>query len=69
MITKDQDFVQLLNRLGPPPQVVWVTSGNTSNAQMRGILGQTFHKMVSLLRVGEPLVEITTIFSGVPMSL
>ncbi|RKU15082.1 hypothetical protein C6500_20525 [Candidatus Poribacteria bacterium] len=61
VITKDHDFIQLLNRLGPPPQVVWVTSGNTSNAKMREILGQTFHKTVSLLRAGEPLVEITTI--------
>ena len=61
VITKDQDFIQLLNRLGPPPQVVWVTSGNTSNAKMREILGQTFHKTVSLLRAGEPLVEIMTI--------
>ena len=30
VITKDQDFVHLLNQLGPPPQVVWITCGNTS---------------------------------------
>ena len=61
VITKDQDFIQLLNRLGPPPQVVWVTCGNTSNAQMRNILIQTFQRTVSLLQSGESLVEITAI--------
>ena len=29
--TKDIDFVLLLERLGPPPQVIWLTCGNTSN--------------------------------------
>ena len=61
VITKDQDFVQLLNRLGSPPQVVWVTCGNTSNAQMREILGQTFQRAISLLQSGESLIEITAI--------
>ena len=31
VLTKDSDFVQLLERRGPPPQVVWLTCGNTSN--------------------------------------
>ena len=25
VMTKDSDFVLLLDRLGPPPQVIWVT--------------------------------------------
>jgi predicted nuclease of predicted toxin-antitoxin system len=29
VITKDQDFVRLVGRLGPPPNVIWVTCGNT----------------------------------------
>jgi len=61
VITKDQDFVHLLNQLGPPPQVVWVTCGNTSNAQMREILQQNFQKVFSLLQSGESLIEITAI--------
>ena len=61
IITKDQDFVQLLNQLGPPPQVVWVTCGNTSNAQMREILQQNFQKVLLLLQSGESLIEITAI--------
>ena len=59
VITKDQDFVRLLSQLGPPPQVVWITCGNTSNAQMRQILRQTFPETLLLLQAGEPLVEIT----------
>jgi len=35
IVTKDADFVRLLESLGPPPQVVWMTCGNTSNARLR----------------------------------
>jgi predicted nuclease of predicted toxin-antitoxin system len=58
VITKDADFVTLLNRLGPPPQVLWITCGNTSNARLRQILSATLPDAVELLRSGEPLVEI-----------
>ena len=59
VMTKDRDFVQLLERAGPPPQVIWITCGNTSNAHMRDILRQTFANTLLLLRQGEPIVEIT----------
>lgn len=29
LITKDSDFVELVNRLGSPPQIIWLTCGNT----------------------------------------
>lgn len=58
VLTKDQDFVYLLERLGPPPKVVWLTCGNTSNAYLRGILGRTLVQALSLLDKGEALVEI-----------
>lgn len=58
VITKDRNFVQLLNRLGPPPKIVWVTCGNTSNAQMRDILRQDFPSTLLLLQQGKSLVEI-----------
>jgi predicted nuclease of predicted toxin-antitoxin system len=32
LMTKDSDFVELVGRLSIPPQVIWITSGNTSNA-------------------------------------
>lgn len=33
VMTKDKDFVELVNRLGMPPQVIWLTCGNTSNVR------------------------------------
>jgi predicted nuclease of predicted toxin-antitoxin system len=41
VLTKDVDFVLLLQRLGPPPHVLWVRCGNTSNAYLRRLLTDT----------------------------
>jgi len=59
LMTKDSDFPKLLERFGPPPQVLWVTLGNTSNARMRQVLQATLPRSLMLLRNGEPLVEIS----------
>jgi predicted nuclease of predicted toxin-antitoxin system len=61
VITKDRDFVEMVERLGIPPQVVWITCGNTSNARLRILLEATFAQAVQLLETGEPLVEISNI--------
>jgi predicted nuclease of predicted toxin-antitoxin system len=61
VMTKDSDFVLLLDRLGPPPQVIWVTCGNTSNARLKEILTNTLPKALELLTSGERLVEINAI--------
>lgn len=58
VVTKDEDFVQLLERRGPPPQVVWVACGNVSNAELRRIVSTAWPRAADLLRAGEPLVEI-----------
>ena len=58
VMTKDQDFVALLDRLGPPPKVIWLTCGNTSNAHLKHLLGQTLPDALGLL-IKEPLVEIS----------
>jgi predicted nuclease of predicted toxin-antitoxin system len=58
VMTKDYDFVELLERLGPPPQVLWVTCGNTTNARLRNILTASLPAAMRLLEQGEPLVEI-----------
>lgn len=58
VITKDADFATLLERHGPPPRIVWLTCGNTSNARMREILEATWPAAHSLLEAGEKLVEI-----------
>lgn len=58
VITKDQDFSALLARFGPPPQVLWLTCGNTSNARLREICEALLPQARQLLQQGEPLVEI-----------
>jgi predicted nuclease of predicted toxin-antitoxin system len=59
VMSKDEDFRSLVERLGPPPQVLWVTCGNTSNARLREILTKSLLPAMDLLRRGEPLVEIS----------
>ena len=58
VVTKDEDFVQLLDRQGPPPQIVWVTCGNVRNAVLREIVGAAWPRVSALLAAGEPLIEI-----------
>lgn len=61
VMTKDSDFVLLLERFGPPPQVLWVTCGNTSNIRFKEILTGTLPKALELLESGEKLVEISAL--------
>jgi predicted nuclease of predicted toxin-antitoxin system len=59
VMTKDEDFVRLVERNGSPPQVIWVTSGNMSNAHFQSLLLQTFPDAKSLIEAGETVVEIS----------
>ena len=59
VMTKDSDFVLLLDQFGPPPQVVWVTCGNTSNARLKEIFTAVFLRAVGLIEAGEALIEIS----------
>jgi len=59
VLTKDRDFVDLLERLGPPPKVIWITVGNTSNQHLEQVLSATLADALKLLQSGEPLVEIS----------
>jgi predicted nuclease of predicted toxin-antitoxin system len=59
VITKDRDFVDLVERLGPPPKVIWITLGNTSNANLKRILAATLRDVLALLEQGEVLVEVS----------
>jgi predicted nuclease of predicted toxin-antitoxin system len=58
VMTKDSDFLELLDRLGPPPQVIWLRCGNTSNARLKQLLTHALPPVLEMLRSGEPLVEI-----------
>jgi len=58
IMSKDSDFIKLLDRYGPPPSIIWITSGNTSNANMRHILQQHLKTAIEMINAGERLVEI-----------
>jgi predicted nuclease of predicted toxin-antitoxin system len=58
VMTKDSDFVRLLEEFGPPPQVIWLTCGNTSNVRLKQILANALPRAIILLESGEALVEI-----------
>jgi predicted nuclease of predicted toxin-antitoxin system len=62
VMSKDEDFRALVERLGPPPQVLWVTCGNTANARLREILTKSLPAAIELLQRGEPLVEISDVY-------
>ena len=59
VMTKDSDFLDLLDRHGPPPQVLWLTCGNTSNAHLKQILSATLPEAITLLETGERLIEVS----------
>ena len=59
VLTKDSDFVSLLDRFGPPPKIIWLTCGNTSNANLKIILSKTLADAIELISHGEEIVEIS----------
>lgn len=59
VLTEDRDFVQLMERHGAPPCVLWLTCGNTSNARLREILSVALGDALALVATGERLVEIS----------
>jgi predicted nuclease of predicted toxin-antitoxin system len=58
VMTKDVDFVDLLQRHGPPPKIIWITCGNTSKAALQKVISRAWSSVAALLTNGEPLVEI-----------
>ena len=47
-----------LDAQGPPPQVIWLRLGNSSNAALQQVLVTSLLRALELLRSGEPWVEI-----------
>jgi predicted nuclease of predicted toxin-antitoxin system len=58
VITKDEDFVRLLESHGPPPSIVWVRVGNVRNANLNAIFSRHWESVSAQVAAGEPLVEI-----------
>ncbi|MFU8789154.1 MAG: DUF5615 family PIN-like protein [Methylobacter sp.] len=59
VISKDSDFVEMVLRLGAPPQLLWVTCGNVTNRRLQKLLLQLFPRAQELPLSGEAIVEIT----------
>ena len=49
IMTKDSDFVDLVCRLGQPPQALWLTYGNVTNRNLRRLLSDTFEQALAEL--------------------
>jgi len=58
LISKDIDFVDLVQQRGSPPQLLWVTCGNVTNRRLQQVFAATFERAMSLLREGGSVVEI-----------
>jgi predicted nuclease of predicted toxin-antitoxin system len=61
IMSKDSDFADLVRTQGPPPQVIWVTCGNTTNRALRRFLGATLRGGLEKLEAGEPLVRLVEV--------
>lgn len=59
IITKGSDFIDLVCRLGTPPQILWLTCGNVTNRYLRRLLNATLPDALEQLQQGEMIVETT----------
>lgn len=59
IMSKDADFLDLLEKFGAPPNLIWITCGNTSNAEMREILSHSLANVIELISRGETIVELS----------
>jgi predicted nuclease of predicted toxin-antitoxin system len=58
ILTKDEDFLRLVGKHGPPPSIIWVTIGNTSNRRMKELLTDRLPRTLQLIKEGNAVVEI-----------
>jgi predicted nuclease of predicted toxin-antitoxin system len=63
VITKDSDFVQIQERRGPPPRLIWITCGNRRNRDLKDLIARSWPRVKELLAAGETLIEINEIRS------
>lgn len=59
IMTKDSDFIDLVCRLGTPPEILWLTCGNVTNRNLRQLLTATLSDALEQLRQGAMIVEIS----------
>jgi predicted nuclease of predicted toxin-antitoxin system len=59
VLTKDRDFLELSIRLGPPPRVILLRCGNTSNLVLRRLLLARWADVVTGIESGDSVIEIS----------
>ncbi len=59
VLTKDDDFVDLVTRLSPPPQELWLRVGNVTNRGLREFRPKVLPQAITALESGVPLVELS----------
>jgi predicted nuclease of predicted toxin-antitoxin system len=59
LLSKDEDIVNLVLRKKPPPYVIWITTGNLSNIDLKSILLTNLEEAVEYIQnANSPFVEI-----------
>jgi predicted nuclease of predicted toxin-antitoxin system len=58
VMTKDADFARMVERFGPPPRVIWLRCGNTSNAALKDLLVRELPACLVRLADGDSIVEL-----------
>ena len=59
IVTKDEDFADLVTRLDPPPQILWLRIGNVTNRALQEYFSAVLPRAIELLAGGEPLIELS----------
>ncbi len=60
LISKDYDFLGILDRLKPPPKLIWLTMGNCPTKRMKIILEEELMPAIKeLLNTSTTFIEIT----------
>lgn len=64
LLTRDEDFIRLSIMRGAPPQVIWITLGNCSNATLIALVRTRHAAIEAFLAQG----EATFLALGAPVS-
>jgi predicted nuclease of predicted toxin-antitoxin system len=59
ILTKDHDFLEIVETRGTPPKILWLTCGNCSNDQVHEILRRMLPRAIEALMTRESIVEIS----------
>lgn len=58
ILSKDSDFVELVERMGAPPHLIWLRCGNLTNPALEVLLSTTLRDALDQIQAGAPIVEI-----------